>query len=716
MKLRPRTLLDLCVTAIGVTACLATVVLLNLIAGERSAAIDLTGSGANRLSERTRNTLESLEGDYRLVLAINSQTVPDPGAFRAITDLLENIDARSGSITFIPIDLATTAATRDLAGLVGDLLDRDPEALDDRIALIESGADRLDRTAESLRAIADAFEAIRAAIPDSDPSAATNRAYFNQRAGLLRVAASDIEDFTARMRAELDSPTGPPAGADRAPIPDTDRFLKPLADSARAIDDQLAALVRDLTAFARAEAVSPEARDAASPLPARLNTERDRLAQLIDAVDRAEPLEALRVGTALQTGEVLLVIGPPDAPSGNTTVAVPTSALLVDTQALESLQLSGATWSTQRAEELLASALGAITNPAPPIVVLTHGEVERDLIQRPQFQALTRRLGQRGIDLIEWAAANDPNPPSTLDLDPSGARPVVYVTLNPDSTAPSTGQPNQAGSQRAVRFAEALRTVIEDGAPVLLSANPSLFPTYGDTDPLNPLLEPFGLVLRSGTPLLSESRTTAGRTISTNLVAPGNLEDHPIAEAINALPMFLAWPIPVDITDPQAARPFLTASPPNAWAEGEWITFKQTTPQARATLPNQPQPGGLRDETREVWIFGASASRPHPDSGKPQRLVVVGSNAWYLDPITQQQTAQNQRSVYTYPANAELMEAAVLWLAGQEDLIARSATATPIATVKPLEASTLRTLRWTLLLGLPAGVLVLGVITRAIFG
>ncbi|MFG0305975.1 MAG: hypothetical protein ACF8Q5_07140 [Phycisphaerales bacterium JB040] len=716
MKLRARTLLDLAVTVVGLVACLAAVVLINLIASERSVALDLTGSGANRISDRTRTTLDALRGDFTVVLAINSQTVPDPVAFRAITDLLRNIDSRSDSVTFTPLDLASNAAQRDLAQLVQTVLDRDREALPDRISLIETSAQRLDRTARSLRDLADAFEGVRDAIPDTDPSAATNRAYFSQRAGLLRVAASDIDDFTTQIRGELETPTGPPAGPDRTPIPDIDRFLTPLSDSARAIDDQLASLARDLTAFARSEAVDAGARDGASPLPGRINAQRDLLAQLADDVDRAEPLEALRVGTALQTGEVMLVLGPPDAPSGNTTVAVPTSALLVDTSTLESLELSGATWSTQRAEELLASALGAITNPAPPIVVLTHGETESGLIERAQFQGFTRRLSQRGIDLLEWAAANNPSPPSTLDLDPAGARPVVYVTLNPDSTAPSTGQPNQAGSQRAIRFADALRTVLEGGAPVLLSANPSLFPTYGDTDPLNPLIEPFGVSLRSGTPLLAESRSASGRTISTNLTTPGNLEGHPIAEAINALPALFPWPVPVEISDPQLASPLLTASPQNAWAEGEWITFKQTTPDARATIPSQPQPGGLRDETRNEWTLAATASRPHPDTGKPQRLVVVGSNGWYLDSITTLGTAQNQRSVFTYPANAELLEAAVLWLAGQEDLIARSATATPIATVKPLEPSRLRTLRWTLLLGLPAGVLALGVLTRLVFG
>ena len=124
MKLRPRTLLDLAVTGVGLVACLAAVVLINLIASERGTAIDLTNSGANRLSDRTRSALRTLEGDYTVVLAVNSQTVPDPGAFRAITDLLQNIENRSDNVTFTPLDLATTSAARELADLVQGILDR----------------------------------------------------------------------------------------------------------------------------------------------------------------------------------------------------------------------------------------------------------------------------------------------------------------------------------------------------------------------------------------------------------------------------------------------------------------------------------------------------------------------------------------------------------------------------------------------------------------
>ena len=64
------------------------------------------------------------------------------------------------------------------------------------------------------------------------------------------------------------------------------------------------------------------------------------------------------------------------------------------------------------------------------------------------------------------------------------------------------------------------------------------------------------------------------------------------------------------------------------------------------------------------------------------------------------------------PGNAELFEAAVLWLAGQDELIATSAGARSTAMVKPLSPGSLTALRWGLIAGLPLMTLGLGILWR----
>ncbi|MFT5422605.1 MAG: hypothetical protein ACI89L_000370 [Phycisphaerales bacterium] len=713
MNARPRKALSVLITLIGLLGATAAMVLVNLLAATRPVRLDLTLAGEHRLSDRTQLLLDGLTGDFEMVLAVDSEAVPDPAAFVRVADTLTAIADAKPRVSFSLIDLASGESAAESAAVVQRLAERDADQIATREGLIQSSADRLDRVAAFLNTLADRLLAVRDAIPDEAPSAATNRGYFEQRAGLMRVASTDLSNVTRTARQELSHPTGPTAGPEGEPTPltDTDRFLGPLMDVCGTMDAQFASLARDLRSFAQAPAIDAATRDAASPIPTMLAEQRDRLAILADELKRAEPLEALRIGTALETGEVLLVVGPPDAGA----VAVPISALLTLTDVVDSMGLSSATWSAQRAEDLVASAIGSLVNPDPPIVVLTHGEPLVGVLDAPTLQGFIRRLSLRGVDVAEWAAAVNPEPPTLNDLDPDQLRPRVYVTLNPDSTAPALrGQPDQAGTQRAIRFAAALRTVIDRGKPVLLSANPSIFPTYGDTDPLTPIAEAFGMELGSATPILFEQVSPQGRRVMTDLALAGNESGHLIAEAAHGLAIFLPWAVPITAGDD--ATPLLTLSATGTWAEGEWLNLWQTDRSNRGALTNQPQPAGLRDLTSPEWTLAAAASRPNPETGRAQRFVLVGSNGWYLDPIANRQTEQNQQSVLTYPGNIELLEAAVFWLAGQDELISRSITAEQIATVRPLDASQLGALKWSLLLGLPALVLGLGVVFRLVFG
>jgi hypothetical protein len=116
----------------------------------------------------------------------------------------------------------------------------------------------------------------------------------------------------------------------------------------------------------------------------------------------------------------------------------------------------------------------------------------------------------------------------------------------------------------------------------------------------------------------------------------------------------------------------------------------------------------------------AAGERPAPESsmtGAPtQRLVFVGTNGWFHTQVLVQGQTIDGRMAPSYPGNVELLESAVLWLSGQDELIARSPTAQAVPMVRPLSGAQLRTINIVLIGVMPALVLGLGIGWRFLRG
>ena len=96
--------------------------------------------------------------------------------------------------------------------------------------------------------------------------------------------------------------------------------------------------------------------------------------------------------------------------------------------------------------------------------------------------------------------------------------------------------------------------------------------------------------------------------------------------------------------------------------------------------------------------------------------MVVGSNGWFFDQITRAGSVVDNRTVYEAPANLELLEAAVYFLAGQDERIAQSASGRTMPTIRPMTGSEIGMMRWLLAAGLPGVILLLGVLHRILRG
>jgi len=204
--------------------------------------------------------------------------------------------------------------------------------------------------------------------------------------------------------------------------------------------------------------------------------------------------------------------------------------------------------------------------------------------------------------------------------------------------------------------------------------------------------------------------------------AEGEPEQADIADAlvraVERLPTIFSWPVPLErIEPPQGARiqarPLYTISDDDVWGEADWQGLARIPAEQRGLVPNPPAPDSPRDDTDGPWHIAFAVER-RVEGSEPQRLVAVGSSGWFISQIIGAATEVDGRRAPLFAGNGELLEASVLWLAGQDHLIARTPAAGSAPSIGAIGESELRWLQWGLIVGLPLVVLALGGLTRLI--
>lgn len=674
-------------TLVVLLAATASLVLAN-IAGTRTAQrYDVTATGEHQLSPRAANLIAGLSGDYRVVMVVDRADT-DAASLQHALDVLDRFTNASPKITSSIIEPSTPAGGENHRQLIEDLRLRDAERVEEIRALISASVKEIRLAGAGLQGTLSPLLAGLAA-SDRGPSG-------DELAAAARVLANDLS-------AEADRATSqnPPSLTGTA---------RELADRSATARDQLAKLAREL----RGRTGATEAAMVAETL-------RDRLAISVEQLRRAPRLDSERVGEALAAARSVLIIGPPQ--KGLT--AIDPDALLTSTAGASRAE------SLARAEELLTTAISALENPIKPIVVLVHAQPRAFLGKAPLFDLTVRRLATLGIDLLEWPMIPMPEEPSRLALDPDARRPVVYAVFSPaawagsgeDNPAPGTGL---TGAERAARLGALMQSLIERGRPLLVSLNPSPLPGYGEPDPITRPLSAFGLSVDSARPLLRERFTPSGRQIQTDLSLSADPQpessSHPILGAVGSLPVYVPWALPMVAAEPagtpdqtRVAALLVAPADDRTWAESQWLRLMQTPRDRRAGLTDLPVFDEGRDHNSGPWNVAMACERQLVDASWA-RAVVIGSNSWFVDAVLGESETIDGRSVAVHPGNAELLEASIWWLAGQEHMIARSPAAASTPLVRNLPAGTLFYLRLALLAGVPLLILVAGAAYRVILG
>jgi len=278
--------------------------------------------------------------------------------------------------------------------------------------------------------------------------------------------------------------------------------------------------------------------------------------------------------------------------------------------------------------------------------------------------------------------------------------------------------------------------------------NPSTLPTAGAPDPMVEPLKDLGLTVDSGLVLAEQFPTPTGLAAATDLyvtqppaspaaATSAESQSSPLAGSLAGLKFRILWPLPMTIAaksdtpapgDTRLWPVLQVPANPAIWAESEWLQLRAARGDPRAAPPITP--GGPKDRASgsTPWTVAVAieraAPRPSPDlTAAPQttpavqpsqRTLVVGSNGWFVDAVTDVVTVIDGRPVYDAPGNGELFVSGLLWLSHQDDQLVRSAQSQAAALIPPLSENTLSALRWAIAGFLPLLVLFTGAVIRLI--
>lgn len=701
-----------------VVATLVVVAFLNILSSRLSVRFDVTSGGDQQLAPRTLNILQTLRGDHQIVIAAPLRNL-DHRVVQRLLDTLKDFEHQSSSVTSRIIDTSTAGGREQYLKFVTSLIERERGRLDSQVESVKKGLEGLTTFTTFLGTdLSNALLSIRDAMTGPEQDKANYRQFFEQTAAAARLSAKDLEAASQRASDDLDS------RIDEISLPATDLAAREIARVLGPTAGELDALIRQLRGAQQQPDLPAPLVQKIKALADDLQKRRDSIAIIADEMTRLPRLDVVRVVDTLKGGSVCLVIGPKDG--GLTAIDIDT--LIPNSATVASANLSGVDIG-RRGEDLFSVALASLSGRPKPIVVLVHAEARPFFEATPVVQQLTQRLGLRGIDLVEWAVALQDQPPGLARLNPDGKRPVVYVSVAPNSAAGGDSKGQLTGPQRAEKLGKVLDTLADEGKNLLIGVFPSVLPTTGNVDPTVRVLDRFGLAASSGRVLLREVLTSQGRFVDSDFEFQPPSGEHPICKAIHGLPMLLSWPI--DITPAGEPRndvktwTLLTLAPKQGiWSEAQWLKFWSTPGELRPQMPDQPTfdrnrdldtPDMKRGEPPRDWCLGMAAQRTNAKTND-QRLIVIGANAWFIDRFAFRTSPVDGRSVVVYPGNLELFEASVAWLAHQDEMIAQSPAARLLPVVKPLSRGTLLVAQWFFIAGLPILTLLVGLLHRWLRG
>lgn len=594
------------------------------------AQVDATKTRAYTLSDSTTALLKRLEGDWSVSMIMVEQDA-DPAVVRQIDEVLERYAEAAPRLSVSRIDPTNPASIGDYERL----LSRMQSSYAEQIRAYDDAIGRGLKAYDSLRSFADRQVGV---IGELLTALGRDDAQRNQ----LQQLRSELLQFTEQSNQFLSIVAKLRATSAAQPIPDYDAARSALAANHAHWASQLDGVSRLMARWLSAVATSAAVRAYAESATSEFESVAQSLKNSQDELTRLEPLELTEIGRQLAEGECAILLGP------NRAGVIPSWQIFPRGGGQGVVTFDR----RFRGEEVISATIRSLQVRTMPMVVFVHGE-EGTLLRRREggmdLFAMGDALRAARYDVREWATTKGDRPAV------STGQKAVWIVVPP---LQRTGLELSAGEKKHL---EAVKGLIADGEPVLLSVARSLLPLFRQPDPWSTIAAEAGVVIDTGKVIFESIRVAQGASeSSTYQVVRDMVDGSRIAGAVDGQALLLNHPTPLGVSPGDSVRVLAEIEPSaTRWLENDWRDEGGTIQGAPTDkIFAAPQP------------VIAEAERPHPLGTGRQRLVVVGSAGWMMSVLADQaESLGGNRVALAFPGNREFMLSSVAWLAGLDDLI-----------------------------------------------
>ncbi|MEX0774792.1 MAG: hypothetical protein WD042_03655 [Phycisphaeraceae bacterium] len=673
---------------IAAVVALALVVLVNVIAAWylKPYQRDLTATGQYSLSPQTRKLVGSLGEQYQIVTLF--RTGSDPVANERIQkagDLINQYGRYSSKLTVQQINPDWQAGRLEefltsLHARYATQLRPLHEALDQALAAVDDLRKDVPQQKELIAAAA------------QDPA---------NQAGDLRQILQQASQLFARLDANLDTSQQQIKTSLQETLPGYSEAHDKITGYLTSLDEELyAILLRRFDEAARRTSTPGSVKERLLTLVELMGATRTKMQAALDGLRVVQPVkdyEQIRQ-TVLSRPDALVILGPGKARALwlEGMFRLPPAEQLREGQQPEVLF---------QGEEKITGALVSMTLIKPPLVVFVVTGQRPGSGPGGDFEAVAERLRAMDFDVRDWQPGGSP----TGGPQGQGAPPQPPPQAEPDQRTVWVIPPSEPAGpmnftagmveQQAVQHIEA-RLKAGDSALVMCAASSTA--RFGQPSAVAPMLESWGITPQLDRIIVQQITTQDGKKQPLPMFARTTWTgDLPVTKALAGMRGVFLFPSPMTLGTPADTTiqqwPLVTIADKDIYAVKDFDTFPDIKFDAA-------EPG-------ESYLIAAAAQRGQA------RLVAVNAMVWAQDFVTtnmdprlsQQGIGLAEYFGAAYPANAELFVNSVQWLAGLEQLIAASARSQDIRRIDPLSQTSLITIRWLLLAGIPTVTLLAGV-------
>lgn len=692
---------------VAAVAAVAIVALINWISYNHfrtgAARWDLTSTRQYSLSPLTQKVLNNIDQEHRIVTLLDASEDAREDTRRA-KDLLDEYDRASEHIVVEHIDAATDIERREsfeqeLHARFDDELEPIIEAIDEGRAHLRDARDALKRQAELIDEVLNSNEGRK-----------MGRTQLTLALREVQRNMKDLAEAVSEFKEEQD-----------APLPRYGVVLKAIIDQLKFIDHDFYPRQVKPTLDAAIEQSSTPAgvKDAFLSLVMQPASGQDD--RLLGAIQKAvkNRLPYLQKASKLELpegyNELTVGLNQPNpiviqSPTGVQVVNV--RELFQTTQLNDDDAKEVSRDATERqflGEEKLTGALARLTvaqlTKKPMVVFVSLGQAV--FCKAEGYKQLQDRLRAMNFDVRTWTtphARNQMTPPGQ-DVkmpEPAEGQKVVWVLLPGDVRNPE----NPIPSQSPELVIKQIRERLDEGDSLLAFAPPET-----DLRPLQQLvLEEWGIAVDSGRVIFRTVLDQFHELRATSLHATRNWPDElALSKALNDRGLLggFDWCGRIVIAEERTNTSYW----PIAFLEHESLWANASTQEQLNEKKKIEYTEGA-DVKPADGRFNIGYAAEFDDGETQWRLVVIASADWardaygtrtVIDPRTRRQVSTSE-----VPANHELFVNSVYWLVGLDELIAASPRTQDVRRITEVTDGGVRALRATLLIGMPLGVLAIG--------